>query len=737
MKTDDTIPQALLDYYERIGAEVVNFRSAMVRTFTGNYYYERAHVRIDTASGDVRVTGDAALKPTKEEAAAIKEAVKSIKWPKPVEATEAEARDYINRCGFSAFEFRSDRSGLIIMLQERKAKADGGKKYIPHTFFNDGVWRAMEPGGALPFWKPKNKTDLGRIMIHEGAKAAAHVTKLIEEKAEHPWIEELSAYEHWGAIGGALAPHRCDYDEIKRRKPYEVIYVCDNDPQGKRALYKVSKAYGGSLKGIQFDDRWPTGWDMADDFPKRGMFSGKRYIGPDLRHMTQPATWATDTVVREKGRPAHIIRTDFSEEWFHAVQPEVFIHRDWPNKIFTGSEFNNRVRPFSDVDDTARLLKTDGTSKGVSLRYSPAARSGLFIEGDQMCLNTHAPTLVKKEKGDVEPFLNFMNQLVINDFDRTELLRWCATLIARPDTKMLYGVLLISEVQGVGKGTLGERILAPLIGLDNTSYPSENEIVEGNFNYWATHKRLAVIHEIYAGHSAKAYNKLKSIITDRFINVNKKYQQAYDIENWLHIFACSNSPRAIQLSSDDRRWFVPKITEQKMSAKYWTELNAWLSGDGGLGKIRAWADDWLKSNAPVIRGEAAPWSEAKREVVEEGFSPGMMAVSQFLDRIVEEKPDQPLIIVDLDLLKLIKMQVYDGRNTTMLERPHTVRKVAKLKKWYVSDNRLTISSWGNSRPYGGRIITNDYALAHRHFSSYMADHLPLDVLAIARAWSDF
>jgi len=55
--------------------------------------------------------------------------------------------------------------------------------------------------------------------------------------------------------------------------------------------------------------------------------------------------------------------------------------------------------------------------------------------------------------------------------DRIELMRWCATLIARPDIKMNYGVLLISETQGVGKSTLGEKILAPLIGKLNASFP--------------------------------------------------------------------------------------------------------------------------------------------------------------------------------------------------------------------------------------------------------------------------
>jgi hypothetical protein len=132
-----------------------------------------------------------------------------------------------------------------------------------------------------------------------------------------------------------------------------------------------------------------------------------------------------------------------------------------------------------------------------------------------------------------------------------ELLRWCATLIEKPDVKMHYGVLLISETQGVGKGTLGEKILAPLVGIGNTSFPGEEEIVDSKYNYWMAHRRLAVVHEIYAGHSSRAYNKLKSVITDFNIEVHKKYMADYRVENWV-----TPSPVRIRRALLGSRWMI-------------------------------------------------------------------------------------------------------------------------------------------------------------------------------------
>lgn len=96
-------------------------------------------------------------------------------------------------------------------------------------------------------------------------------------------------------------------------------------------------------------------------------------------------------------------------------------------------------------------------------------------------VNTYRPPTIKPIKGNPKPFLKYMRHLIPNATDRIEMLRWCATLMARPDIKMLYGILLISTTQGVGKSTLGEAILSPIVGMWNVSVPTEKEIVESLF----------------------------------------------------------------------------------------------------------------------------------------------------------------------------------------------------------------------------------------------------------------
>lgn len=745
---------ALDAYLERIGAERLSFRRAMVkeRSKGETYYVEKTLIKI-LPDGEIACSRKE-HEPTKEEAGAIIEEFKGLKLPTSVNATAAGVADFLKKQGGAKADFHlfwDRKKGGVRMLQQRRMGSDGAKFFMPWSFWSDGEWRAMEPDGLLPFWKPEKKTKRARIMIHEGAKAAAFVSGLLEDEERlrlHPWGEMLDLYEHWGLIGGALAPHRADYSEVMHERPLEVVYVCDNDYAGESALQEVSKWFGGALKGIKFDKRWKVSWDMADPMPENLFSKGGRWLGPRLEDLVEPATRATELVppAGGKGRPVAVLKRAFKEEWVHSITPEVFIHRDFPNRIYTAPEFNNRVAPFSDVDDTARLIKKDAASKSAVLKYDPGKVSGIFGSGDTgRYINTHVPCMVKAEKGDYEPWEEFMAGLIVADGDRLEAMRWCATLIARPDIKMNYGMLLISENQGVGKGTLGEKILAPLVGEPNVSYPSEEEIVNSNFNYWLAHKRLAVVHEIYAGHSSKAYNRLKSVITDRYITVSKKFQANYEVENWMHIFACSNSLRAIQLSSDDRRWFVPKVTEEKRPAKFWGEFAHWLQDLGGLHIIRYWADEFLKKHEPVMRGANAPWSQAKADVIEEGYSPGMAMVSSVLDKLREKMSDEawvekhcrPTIVdvktwkpehiafFDLNLPAIIKSKLYEGRQSDRLEKPSTLRKIATAKGWFVHPEHF--AAMGSTH---ARLICSSRALVEKSKADILKTVAPLDLIKV-------
>jgi hypothetical protein len=205
---------ALRSYIDRVGAEQINFRRFVVKQWIGKYPKTLATIRI----ADKKIACDAEeYAPTAEESAAIELELAAVAFPTSVHASRAQVEDLLRsgRIIGTAFVHLDRSRKEVIFVQGKVERQDGDKYFVPWTpFMGPGgrlSWEQMEPDGdLLPFWKPP--VDRKKpIMVHEGATPAAHLDDLInnperrEERAAHPWIEELSLYEHWGAPGGALA----------------------------------------------------------------------------------------------------------------------------------------------------------------------------------------------------------------------------------------------------------------------------------------------------------------------------------------------------------------------------------------------------------------------------------------------------------------------------------------------------------------------------------------------------
>ena len=99
----------------------------------------------------------------------------------------------------------------------------------------------------------------------------------------------------------------------------------------------------------------------------------------------------------------------------------------------------------------------------MGIRYRPGNHGlQVTIEG-AIHINTWLQTPIKPKKGNPKPWLDFLEHLFPIEAERHDVMRWCATLIAKPAIRMLWAVLLIQRQQGVGKSTL-MRILAALVG---------------------------------------------------------------------------------------------------------------------------------------------------------------------------------------------------------------------------------------------------------------------------------
>jgi hypothetical protein len=669
--------------------DVRNFRRIVLigRAEGSRYRSDRIVIKV-TTEGEIDCSEG--FEPTEEEAAAIKAQLSSVTFPKSYMASQAGSDIQRIALGVAKedwFEmFDSTRTG-IVMCQQRFEKRDGKKSYLPWSHWNDGVWRRMEPDGdGLPLWRPSESRNRIMIMIHEGAKAARYADWLVndrdlparEARAKHPWAKDLAMYEHWGWIGGAPNAHRTNWKELQSYPNLEeVAVVTDNDLEGKRAIRHIArrlKFLRVRVWEVRFDDGFPDGFDLADHLPQKLWVRG-RYRGPSLSDCRRSATWATKkSIVPKEGSGSktakYEARTAFLEQWVVSAKPPVFVHRNDPGRLFDENEFNAVVRAFSDVKNTAETLREEPAVQFDGVAYEPGCNAGIITLEGRKLINTWTPTRIGRVKGDSTQFLEFMTHLIPVEKDRAHTLKWCATLIACLDVKMKYGILMISEEQGVGKGTLMEKVLAPIVGWQNVSIPSEKHLVDSQFNSYLVRRRLVLVHEIYAGHSKKAYDSVKSDVTEEYIDVEEKYLPVYRIRNWSHFLLSSNSLLALRLVKNDRRWFVPQVTEAKKDSKYWVDFNAWLI-DGGLEIIHQWAHDYVAEHGSVGAGDDAPISDAKNELVQSSRSEGQQLVFDLGEAAMRNETE--VILTDREVRGWLSGERQMAANDPRLESLLTVR----------------------------------------------------------------
>lgn len=609
-------------YLRRIGAREINLWSARIERGTADGYSKTVG-RIAFARDGIVTVGDEAEPPTDAEQEAIKTAFTRVEFPKLIALDAiAEPPQGVSLSDRNVWVCH-DFDYKIVMLLQRYARKDGTKGFLSWTRWSDGQWRNMEPD-TLPFFGLPGHRDKATLVLHEGAKAAARLKRLQsgEETADRfPWFEELRHAHHVGWLGGVHAVSRSDWERLAAHGWSRVIIVADNDQGGVIAARKVARHFRSNVWVLAFDQRFEDRFDLADDWPAAMFDARGLYNGPPLRDFLLPATQATIVLPPVgRGRPPVVLRDEFAALVAYTVEPEriLFLHN--PSREFRPDQFNTMIAPLSDTKDTAAKVFTRGECQHDRLVYHPGYQAGPLTLDGSRCFNVFEGSGIGGLRGDAGPWEEYLAHLIPVAEDRAAVEHWLATLIARPHVRMTYGMLLISARQGVGKSTLGST-LRKLLGWRNVSFPNESAIVDSQFNGWMARTRLVFLQEFYSGRSRRTYDKLKTLITDETVHVNEKNVPEYDLENWAHFIACSNSEAALHLDDEDRRWLVPAVAEVTKPREWWAAFHEWQAGDG-LGIIVGWAERIVAERGAVRTGDHAPMSSRKRTLIEGSRSEG-------------------------------------------------------------------------------------------------------------------
>jgi hypothetical protein len=635
-------------YLDRIGAKATGVLRAKVEEIGERGYYRTVAAVTFSRVGDCAVkpgygaspAATKELEPTGEERAAMRAEIVANADKLPSPTTVTAVPNQLFPIDDQHLWVARNPQGGIICAQIRIDwpgfdNVEPKKEYRTFTPLSNGDWGECEPGDKLPLFGLETlKAGPGRIMIHEGAKAA-QAARLAAKDSNHPLFDELSLYSHLGWIGGALNPDETDWAALKGYG--DLTIVPDNDEPGYAAVARISRLLPRDANVLAV--RWPRslfnlGFDLADAIPDKAI--KQRF---SIQESLQSATWATRRTnwdAEPKAKPIYAARKAFVAQWHYVATEDRFILARNPNVRYSPEEFSAKLRPFCDpgVRNLAALALDAMPRTFHATTYRPGEPNGATgTEGDEERVNIYTGPRIGTKEGDVGPWLEFLAHLFPVEDERLHAQDWLATLIAKPQQRAGHGLLLINPTEGAaGKGTL-VWLLTPLLGAHNVANPSADTIVDSQFNDWIAYKTLVSCAEVYQGHSWRAANKMKALVTDEICHVNIKHVSASDVPNFAWFILASNNPQALRIDQRDRRWYVPEVGDNLWPREKWATLREWAVSGDGFAHILYWAQRYekLTGREYLKPGMKTPMTEKKQAMIDGSEDESIQTAIEILD----------------------------------------------------------------------------------------------------------
>lgn len=286
----------------------------------------------------------------------------------------------------------------------------------------------------------------------------------------------------------------------------------------------------------------------------------------------------------------------------------------------------------------AEMLNANGEPKPVSvpklwlkdprrtqvdvLAYAPG-KERLILDQSPTALNTWQGMGVNPSAGNVDQWLT----LLVNNAPSEEIAEWVLDWLAYPlqhPGAKLNTLLLIFGPSGTGK----DMFLSPMHSIyGSNAVKISNDELKSQFTSLYAAKQFVHADEMKrVANAADAVNqKIKGMVTNMTMTVNRKGDPEYKIKNVLNLAITSNYYDCIKLDEDDRRAAVirwqPKRHDCDMRGiqTYWGPLAKWLESEEGAAAIY----DFLL-NRDLSKFDPAAWApgtEAKSEVIDAARTP--------------------------------------------------------------------------------------------------------------------
>lgn len=191
---------------------------------------------------------------------------------------------------------------------------------------------------------------------------------------------------------------------------------------------------------------------------------------------------------------------------------------------------------------------------------------------------------IEPKKGDIKPWQFLMTHLFQNTEPeaRKWFEQWCAYPLQNPGQKMPSAACFWGKAQGTGKSMVGVTLMR-IYG----KYSSEitDTEVEDTRREWAENKQFILADDITGNDARKMANKLKTMISQKELKLDKKYVPKYSVPDCINYYFTANGPDCFYMEDDDRRNFIHEVTALPLTQEERNNYADWKDTDEGIAAL--------------------------------------------------------------------------------------------------------------------------------------------------------
>ena len=244
------------------------------------------------------------------------------------------------------------------------------------------------------------------------------------------------------------------------------------------------------------------------------------------------------------------------------------------NNNMEEEEFLTKIRLHKILD----ILITDGKIKTYSSsNFYPKMKVPTHIYNTWTGFQVDKGKFVPYNKEIVNPLLDFILTQICNGNveNYNYLLSWIKHIYETPNNKTMTCIILYSNTHGTGKGTFMNFLIDMVFGNHISSMGYGLEKILGRFNSLLENKVFIGVDEMQSksrGEYSIDNEKLKNIIVEDKIQIERKNFPTYDSNNHLNFMINTNNLGIVRIDGSDRRFVPIQVKEDTRTEEYWDEI---------------------------------------------------------------------------------------------------------------------------------------------------------------------